>query len=398
MKKFLWILVAVCVVAAAAIGIDFAAGGKLPGPTTAAAAETPQPTEAPAEKAGLLDYEAIYALHAPDEVVMTVGETEVTWGEYFYYLYRQAASVENYFTMMAAYGMPVDWNDPVEEDGESYLELTMESAETTAQSLASMGSFAESIGVELTEEDREAIAAKAQEDYESACGEGATREDFEAYLQTIFMPISLYDRMNELSVSYQKGYVELYGENGEKLSDEEAVAYLEENGYLAANHILFMTIDSATYEALDDETVAAKKTQAEAVAKELQAIADTEERLTRFAELKAELDEDTGKVVYPDGYVFLPGTMVAEFEDATRAQEAYQVSDPVESAYGYHVIMTLPLDPDAILDYSSTGTALTARSTVANEAYSKALDAYTLEQELIYAEGFTRPVLTDYLQ
>ena len=96
--------------------------------------------------------------------------------------------------------------------------------------------------------------------------------------------------------------------------------------------------------------------------------------------------------------LFLPGSMVAEFEDAVKAQEEYQVSDPVESNYGYHVIVTLPLDPDAIVDYSSNGTALTARSTAANAIYAKALDDFTLEQAVVPTEGFEAPNLTDYLK
>lgn len=398
MKKLLIVLMVLCLVVTAGIGLDFAAGGKLPAPAaTAEAAPSSAPAATPAPATGL-DYDALYALHEPDEVVMTVGGKAVPWSEYFYYLSRQSQSVESYFNMMAAYGMAADWDDPVDGGEETYQQLTLESAEATAQSLTAMGSYAEKQGVTLSEEDRAAIETKAESDYAAIGGEGATREDFEAYLESIYLPAELYDRMNELSVLYQNGFAQLYGENGEKLSDEEAMAYLEDNAYMAANHILLMTIDPATYESLDEETVAAKKAQAEEIAAELRAITDTEELLTRFAELKEELDEDTGKVVYSDGYVFLPGEMVTEFEETAKSQEAYQVSEPVESTYGYHIILTLPLDPDAVLSYSSAGAPMTARSTAANEAYSQALDAYTLEQEIVYADGFEPPVLKDYLK
>ena len=397
MKKLFALLLVVCVIAAAAIGYDFGARGKLRS-AQAAAAPTPAATPAPTpEPIKMLDYDALYALHEPDEVVMTVGEHEVTWGEYFYYLYRQATSVESYFSTMNSYGMPASWTDPADDSGATYLDLTLDSAETTAKSLAAMEGFARQLGLELDEADLASIDEKVKTDITSACGEDATREDFDSYLTNLYLSPALYDRMNRLSVMYQKGYLELYGENGEKLSDEEAMAYLEENGYMSANHILFMTIDPTTGEALDEETAAAKLAQAQEIAAELQGIEDTEELLARFAELKTELDEDTGKVAYPDGYVFQPGEMVAEFENTVKAQEAYQVSDPVQSSYGYHVIMTLPLNADSVLDYSSSGTPMTARSIVSNTAYSQAVDAYTEEQTLSYAEGFTPPVLTDYL-
>ena len=395
MKKFIIVLLALCIVAGGVLGYSYGAKEKLTSPAAAAEAA---PSAEPAVQASGLDYEAIYALHELDEVVMTVGDKSVTWAEYFYYLYRQSQSVESYFNTMAAYGIESAWTDPADEDGTSFAALTIESADTTALSLCAMESFAEANGITLSDADRASIEEKVQTDIEAACGEGATREDFDAYLASFYMPSELYDRMNELSVLYQQGYIQLYGENGEKLSDEETLAYLEGQDYMAANHILLMTIDPSSYESLDEESVAAKKAQAEEIAAELQGIDDNEELMARFAELKEEYDEDTGKVMFPNGYMFLPGSMVAEFEDAVKAQEDYQVSDPVESSYGYHVIITLPLDPDAIVDYSSSGVALTARSTAANAIYAKALDDFTLEQEVVPVDGFEAPDLTEFIK
>lgn len=50
---------------------------------------------------------------------------------------------------------------------------------------------------------------------------------------------------------------------------------------------------------------------------------------------------DPGMYSYPEGYTFFPGEMVAEFEAATQALAIGEVSDPVESAYGYHIILRL---------------------------------------------------------
>ena len=306
--------------------------------------------------------------------------------------------VENYFGTMAAYGMNTSWSDAADEQGHNYAELTLDSARDIALSLASTIGFAEENGVELSVADLETIEEKVQQDIVALCGEEGTRVDFDKALEEMYLPASLYDRMNEVSVLYQNGFTKLYGENGEKMSDEEALAYLEDNGYLSANHILFMTLDTASYESLDEETVAAKKAQAAEIAAELQAIEDPEERLARFAELKEQYDEDTGKTAFPDGYVFQPGDMVEEFENTVKSQEAFQVSDPVEAAYGYHVIMTLPLDPDAVLDFSNGGAAMTARSAAANAAYSAAVDAYTGAQEIVLAEGFEEPNLLEFLK
>lgn len=399
MKKIVVLLLVCCLLAGGAFGFLLGKDGTIRAtPKTAAPAESAAPVEEEPVASGKMDYEAIYALHDPEEVVMTVAGQDIPWSEYFYYLYRQGQSVENYFDTMAMYGMTPSWSDTADEEGNNYAELTLDSARNIAKSLACTLSFAAENDVALSVADLETIEEKVQQDTVSLCGEDGTRADLDKALEEMYLPASLYDRMNEVSVLYQNGFTKLYGEDGAAMSDEEALAYLEENGYLSANHILFMTLDPATYESFDEETVAAKKAQAEEIAAELQAIEDTEARLARFAELKAEFDEDTGKAVYPDGYVFQPGDMVEEFENTVKAQEAFQVSDPVKSAYGYHVIMTLPLDPDAVLEYSSAGTAMTARSVAANAAYSAAVDAYTEAQEIVLAEGFEEPDLLAFLK
>ena len=53
--------------------------------------------------------------------------------------------------------------------------------------------------------------------------------------------------------------------------------------------------------------------------------------------------EDTGLEANPDGYVFTSGQMVEPFEEGTRALDYGQISDIVESDYGFHII--LRLDP-----------------------------------------------------
>ena len=68
------------------------------------------------QDAGRLDFEAIYCLHEPDEAVLSIGETEACWGDYFYLLYSQCGQIEDYFnTMSMYYGMNFHWDDPVEE-------------------------------------------------------------------------------------------------------------------------------------------------------------------------------------------------------------------------------------------------------------------------------------------
>lgn len=346
------------------------------------------------------DYAAMYALHDPEEIVARVDGQDVSWGEYFYLYFSQAKQLENYFNSMASYyGAAPDWADQVEEDSDrSFADMVADSADETLKQICAIEGMNEKAGVELTDEQLEAIRAQEEQDILGAVGEGKTAEDFNAYIQTIYLPRTLYDRMNRVNYLYRQGFVQAYGENGELVEDGLAVQYLADNDYLAATHILLMTIDPATFEAMDEAAAAEKLQQAQAFADELKAIEDKGERLKRFAELKAEFCEDTGKATFPDGYIFLPGTMVAEFEDAVLSLQEYEVSDPVKTDYGYHVIMRLPLDPDGVIEYSNDGKPLTARSKAANEAYGKALQDYFDGLTVEYAEGFEAPKLLDYLK
>ena len=184
-----------------------------------------------------------------------------------------------------------------------------------------------------------------------------------------------------------------YGiKNGEKLSAAALQHYIEDKEYLRCNHILFLTMDMDSFESLDEETIAAKKSRAEEIAAELQAIENREELLARFAELKAELDEDSGKLYYPEGYLFTPGRMVEAFEETTKALKLYEVSAPVLSEYGYHIIIRLPIDADTVTDSGST-----IGAAAASEIMAADLDEVVDALDFTLAEGREPVDLRDFL-
>ena len=400
MKKFVVILLVVCLAFAAAAGYLLGKGVVSSDTETGEepAQETTAPTAEPVE-AETLDYDAIYALHNPDETVMIIDGQEINWGEYFSWLYMSAMQTEQYFVAMANYGMPLSWSDPVGEDASvTYASTALDGGENTLIQLMAILGFAQSNGIQASQETLDSIAKQVESDMAATVGEEGTEEDFQEYLSSLYRSRDAYDHTNMANYLNQQNFTETYGLKGEKVSDEQALAYLEENGYAYANHILLTTIDLSTGEALDEATVAEKLAQAESLVEELKAIDDHGQLVERFRELKEEYCEDTGKTAFPDGYVFLPGEMVEEFENAALALEEYAVSEPVESPYGYHIILRLPLDADAIIAYSSTGEAMTAREYFANDDYSKKLTAYLEAMEAEYAPGFTPPELSDFLE
>ena len=396
MKKFVVLLVVLCLAFTVALGFL----GRSPMPLTGDTAETQEPaaeTAVPVE-VETLDYEALYALHDPAEVVMIVDGKDVTWGEYFSWLYMSAMQTEQYFVSMGNYGVPLKWSDAAGEDGSTYADAAIAGGENTLRQLMTILGYAESQGVEASQETLDAIQAQRDSDKLATVGEEGTEEDFAQFLRSLYRSEEAYQRATMANYINLQNYTDTYGENGEKVSDEQALGYLEENGYLYANHILLTTMDLQTGEALDEAAVAEKEAQAQALAEELQAIQDPEQLVKRFLELKEEYDEDTGKTTYPDGYVFLPGEMVTEFEEGVKALADYGVSQPVKSSYGYHVILRLPLTADTVVSYDSTGAAVTGRSLFASFDYAAGLDAYLENLSVEYVDDFQAPDLSKYVK
>ena len=200
----------------------------------------------------------------------------------------------------------------------------------------------------LTDEQKAAIEASDQ----TYIDQYGSEEAFEAELNKLGMRRETYDRVARSNYLYQNLY-ELYNTEGSALyaSDEDLALYAAEKNYITADHILLTTKDTATGEALSDEEKAEKKALAEEIKQKLDACEGDLTALTAlFRELADEYSEDPGRETYPTGYTFTTGAMVPEFEAAAYALAEGAVSEIVESSFGYHILLRLPLDKAAAAD------------------------------------------------
>ncbi len=112
---------------------------------------------------------------------------------------------------------------------------------------------------------------------------------------------------------------------------EENSAGFEQPEKVRAAHILISTKDSATNQDFSPEKKMEKKKLAEKV---LQRAKKGED----FGKLAKEFSEDPGSKEAGGEYTFPRGQMVPEFEAAAFSMKTNQISELVETSFGYHII------------------------------------------------------------
>ena len=102
-----------------------------------------------------------------------------------------------------------------------------------------------------------------------------------------------------------------------------------------------------------------------------------------FYSLVEAYGEDPGMYNNPEGYLFTYGAMVPEFEEASFKLKVGEISDPVETTYGYHIIKKLPLDLDpASKEY------LDIAYMIGGEKLNAELEEFLSTVEVVYTDAF----------
>ena len=310
-------------------------------PETDDPAETPDPEE----EARKARYQAAYETYAPDQTVMLVNDEPISWAKYFSWIYDISSQLES------VYGV-TDWNEPRAElanvvPDSTFGSYVRKSALGYVAQITVIGQKAKELGIDLTEEERSSIQSTIDGYAERVGGQ----EAFEQLLAESFLPLDYFIEQNEAMKLIDGLYEQFYGADGVQITDADAAAYLKDNGYLYAKHILFRTVDDER-NALSEEEIAKKKEEAENVLAQLRDC-PAEDLPDLFDSLMQQYSEDTGLLSYPDGYYFRAGEMVPAFEETTRTLEENGLSDLVETDYGYHIIFCPPMSTEHIMGYDS---------------------------------------------
>ena len=389
------------------------------------------------------DFDAMFASHAPQEVVAVVNGHDISWEDYFYFYCSAASSLYGMMQYYANFGTQLSWSEVYDSStGITFAQLPVITAGQDLMQFLSIADFLSDSGITLNETSEATLAEMLLADIEaysagaSAVGEASSASDgsssadetpsttgdtssdssdssitgepistdseadpnslFAAYLAANRLPEHLYHFLSRTSVLYQQAFTDLYGENGSSVPDDAALAYLQANGYVSGVHIYFAFNDAFTGKVADEDSIRAKREQASTLVTELNAVEDVQQRRSLFASYRAELDEDATSFYFPDDYTLCSGYIPEELFAALRAADDFSVFC-LEAPSGLYVAMKLPLNPDGLTGYSEQGTPLTGRALFANEDYASSLQSYLAETDFQYVEGFLVPDITEYL-
>ena len=282
---------------------------------------------------------------APDAIVASLNGNGASADLVAYWIGYDVSYLDSY--MQYYTGSSLDW-DYTLSDGTNITDYIKSNVYSSVKQHLVLENLANKYGVTLTE-GQESAMADSDQTYIDQYG---SEEAFEEEIAKLGIRRETYDRVARSNYLYQNLY-QLYNTEGSALyaSDEDLAVYAADQNYITADHILLSTKDLTTGEALTDEQKAEKKALAEEIKQKLDACeGDIDELTALFQELADQYSEDPGRETYPTGYTFTTGSMVQEFEDAAYALSEGEVSEVVESSFGYHILLRLPLDKSAAAD------------------------------------------------
>lgn len=163
------------------------------------------------------------------------------------------------------------------------------------------------------------------------------------------------------------------------VSEEEYSQYIKDNDYVHVQHVLIKTVDDNNQEYSQEV-----KDEKLALANEISQRAKNGED---FYSLVEEYGEDPGMENNPEGYTFTHGKMVEEFENESFRLSEGEISDPIETSYGYHIIKKLPLNTES-LQNQNFDDYWTIVSAIAQEDVTNEITEFVEGIEVEYTDAF----------
>lgn len=266
-----------------------------------------------------------------DTVLFTVDGTEVTADEYLFWPLQSVASAKQ-----SGYLADDDaWEE--ELNGVPTAEYLKEDARNTSVLYTTVSNHA-AAGLTVTEEEQ----AEADAELETLTQRvdsyyGMTLQE---YLDQQCISEAAFRKLNQ--VPYLARSLQTQMEEAGELTAQDADldAMVEEAGYYKAKHILLAFPENEDGSAVTDEQKAAVKAEADQLLAQIRTAADPLVEFDKVMNERSDDGRDENNQLYaPDGYLAYAGQMVPQFESTAKALAVGEISEPVETAYGYHIIL-----------------------------------------------------------
>lgn len=279
-----------------------------------------------------------------DTTLLTIDGVDVPAGRYLFWLVN-SIETEKYYGGLET---DEDWIQQV--NGMTMRDALKADALQALILYQTVENHAAQRGVTASQEDLDELDAQLQSLEEQAGGAEyfQNRMDSVCISKEDFRAINLVPYLDEALSRQMEEQGEL------EVSEEDLDGIIEENGLYGAKHILISTrrtnADGTGYEEFSDEEKAQALQKAQDLRRQLK---DAGDDLELFDKLMNEHSEDgrneDGTLAMPDGYTLVyAGQMVPEFEEGAMALQVGEISEPIESQFGYHIILRLPLDREEL--------------------------------------------------
>ena len=301
-------------------------------------------------------------------IMLTANGVEVPFDEYRYmYNYVESA----YFSNI---------DDATWDSDPQYFQSLLDYTEYLTLDNCWGDMLANEYGIELSEQDYADIDAYMEEQRNAF----DSPEAFEQALADSSITEDLLKRIVTRQFLCNRVYEDLFQKEGAPLSpsDDEIKTDLSEN-WRRVYHILILFdhfANAADYEdATEDELKAAAREYAEEL---LERAKNGED----FYQLSQDYGEDPGMTDNTEGYFFTYGEMVEPFETASFELEVGEISDIVETSYGYHIILRLEQDDYTEENWDSV------RDDYVNREFNEYVDNLIDTADIKYCEYYDKLV------
>ena len=282
-----------------------------------------------------------------DAPLVTVDGREVAAEDYLFWLSQSVSLQQQYGNLLE----DADWEADL--GGTTAAEYVKNDALQAVTYLAVVSNKAQEYGITLTEEEQADLDSQMSQMEESLAGTGAT---LQMALEAQGISEEGFRRLTEQNVYLVQDLYSKLNEDGELEPTDEAMdAFLEDQGIYRVKHILLSTRRETgetdeygypVYEDFSEEETAQVQQEAQALVDDLRAADDLEALFDqRMNERSDDTRDESGNLLYTE-YTASSGQMVPEFEEASLALEVGELSEPVKSDYGYHIILRLDADTE----------------------------------------------------